>query len=174
MFESSQRVEWQLLLNALKLKEASESCPRCGCFWREHDHEKCCGVGTKEDNLWVTHEHYYPEVMELLKMIVESSKSQTRQPCLVCSDVAPHEWLECLRIVQYSPLMLLDCDINVRPPMDPEEVARLQWEPLLTVEEDEEGKPIVKSQMPQCCFFNHANPAHFPLECTHAWEDWEI
>ena len=36
------------------------------------------------------------------------------------------------------------------------------------------GNPVVKSRMPPCRFCNGAQPAHFPLECTQAWEGWEI
>ena len=154
--------------------EAVEPCPKCGCFWREHDQERCCGVGTKKDNLWVTHGHYYPEVMEILKRIVEDSRSEEQQPCPLCSDDALHDWLECLRMARYKPFMLLDCDVVVRPPMGPEEVAWLQWDSLLWVEDDTNGKPTVKSHMPQCQFCNCAQPVRFPLECTQAWEGWEI
>ena len=118
MFEASRRVEWQLLLNSAKLKEANEPCSKCRCFWKGHDQEKCRGVGTKDDNLLVIHGHYYLEVIDLLKKIVEDSKSNTQEPCPVCSTLVSHEWLECLKIAQYNPLTLLDCDINVRPRRD--------------------------------------------------------
>ena len=148
MFEASRREEWQLLLKNLKLNEAIEPCPKCGCFWREQNQAKCRGVGTKEDNLWVTHGHYYPEVMEILKMIIEDSKSEVRKPCPLCSNEALHKWLECLRMAQYQPFMLLDCDVIMRLPMGPEEVTWLQQDPLLIVENGVDGKPIVKSRMP--------------------------
>ena len=128
-FKVSRRVEWQLLLNSVKLKEAREPCPMCGCFWKGHNQEKCRGVETKDDNLWVIHQHYYPQVMELLKRIVEDSKSEMQKPCPVCSSLVLHEWLECLRIVQYKPLTLLNCDIIVRPPLGLEEITRLQQNP---------------------------------------------
>ena len=39
MFESSQRIEWQLMLWGLSLTEAKEPCPKHGCFWSRHDME---------------------------------------------------------------------------------------------------------------------------------------
>ena len=98
MYEVSQRVEWQLLLRGLRLTEATEPCPKCGCFWREHDQTTCPGVGTKDDNLWVTHEHYYPEVIKILKEITENSVTEDMQLCPLCFNETPHDWLECLRM----------------------------------------------------------------------------
>ena len=173
-FEVNRRVEWQLLLNSAKLKEAWEPYSKCGCFWKEHDQEKCKGVGKEEDNLWVTHGHYYLQVTDFLKRIVKGSKSKVQKPCLVCDMLVSHEWLERLRVAEYKPLIFLDCDIIMRPPMGPKEIIRLQEDLLLWIEEDKNGNPVVKSHMPLCCFCNRINPTHFPLECTHDWEDWEI
>ena len=36
-----------------------------------------------------------------------------------------------------------------------------------------DGKPIVKSHLPLCCFCNRMNKAHFPLECAQVWEEWK-
>ena len=94
-------------------------------------------------------------------------------PCPVCDDEANHDWLECIRMARYELLELLDCKIALWPPMGPEEVLRLRREPLLWVEDDADGKPIVKSCLPPCHFCNHTNPAHFPLECAQVWEEWE-
>ena len=58
--------------------------------------------------------------------------------------------------------------------MGPEVIQRLWQDPLLWLEEGGEGKPIVKSCMPSCQFCNSVSPTHFPLKCTHAWENWEI
>ena len=170
MFEASQRIEWQLWLRDLKLTEATELCPNCRCFWREHDQDKCHGVGTKEDNLWVTPEHYYPAVMEVFKRIIEDSGNENPQPL----EEVSHDRLECLPMAQYHPLELLDCEVILRPSLGPEEVIQLQREPLLQVEEDTEGKLVVKSRIPQCRFCNRAHPVHFPMECPQAWEGWEI
>lgn len=117
----------------------------------------------KEYNLWVIHGHYH-----LLKSIVKDSKSKIPKPCPVCDVRVTHEWLECLRIAQYKPLVLLDCEVLVWPPMGLEEIGRLRQNPLLWVEEDKEGKLVVKSRMPLCHFCNRVSPAHFPLECIHA------
>ena len=108
MFESSRRVEWQLLLRSLRLTEADEPCPKCGCFWRGHDVTTCHGVGTKKDNLWVIHEHFYPEILRILKEIVDTCETTDNPPCPVCDDEAAHDWLECVRMAQYVPLELLD------------------------------------------------------------------
>ena len=53
--------------------------------------------------------------------------------------------------------------------MGPEEVIQLQGDPLLWIEDDADGKPIVRSHSP-CHFCNRTSPAHFPLECTQVWE----
>ena len=111
--------------------------------------------------------------MELLRKIVEESKSTILKPCPVCSTLASHELMECLRQAKYQHLVLLDCNISVHPLLGPEEFTRLQQDPLLTVEEDESGRAVVKSRIPQCCFCNRTNPTHFPPECTHVWETWE-
>ena len=121
-FEASWRVEWQLLLRGLRLSEAKEPCAKCGCFWRGHDKVKCRGVGTREDNLWVVHEHFYPELLWILKEIVNTRGAGDNTPCPLCDDHTPHDWLECVRTVQYMPLELLDCEIVMRPPMGPAEV----------------------------------------------------
>ena len=173
-FKANRRIEWQLKLRSLRLTEATELCPNCRCFWKEHDQEKCQGVGTKEDNLWVTHKHYYQAVMEILKRIIADSGSKDPQPCHLCSDEALHDGLECLRMAQYQPLELLDCEVVARPPMGQEEVIRLQQNSLLWIEEDTEGRLVVKSRIPRCCFCNRAHPTHFPMECPQAWEDWDI
>ena len=39
MFESSRRIEWQLMLWGLSLTEAKEPCLKRGCFWSRHDME---------------------------------------------------------------------------------------------------------------------------------------
>ena len=57
--------------------------------------------------------------------------------------------------------------------MGPEEVIQLQGDPLLWIEDDAGGKPIVKSRIPPCHFCNRVSPAHFPFECTQVWEEWE-
>ena len=57
--------------------------------------------------------------------------------------------------------------------MGPGEILRLRQEPLLWVEDGEDGKFEVKSQLPLCRFCNHVSPAHFPLECTQVLEEWE-
>ena len=101
MFESSQQVEWQLQLRGLRLKEAAEPCPKCGCFWRDHDPVTCSGVGTRDNNLWVIHEHFYPEVFRILKEITEIRGTKGNPPCPLCDDEAPHDWLECMRMAQY-------------------------------------------------------------------------
>ena len=98
MFESSRRVEWQLLLRGLRLTEAEEPCSKCGCFWRDHDPVTCHGVGTREDNLWVVHEHFYPQILRILKEIVATCGAADNPPCPVCDDEANHDWLECLRM----------------------------------------------------------------------------
>ena len=41
------------------------------------------------------------------------------------------------------------------------------------MEDDADGKPIVRSRLPPCRFCNRTNPAHFPLECTQVWDEWE-
>ena len=76
MFESSRRVEWQLMLRGLRLIEAEEPCPKCGWFWKDHNPTTCWGVGTREDNLWVIHEHFYPEILRILKEIVQNCGAQ--------------------------------------------------------------------------------------------------
>ena len=174
MFESSRRIEWQLLLRGLRLTEAEEPCPKCGCFWRGHDMTQCHGVGTREDNLWVTHEHFYPEVLRILKEIVSTRGTAGNPPCPLCDDEDPHDWLECMRMVRYSLLELLDCEVAMRPPMGPSEVIWLQANPLLWIEDNVDGNPIVKSHIPPCRFCKQLSPAHFPLECAQVWEEWEI
>ena len=91
----------------------------------------CHGVGTRDDNLWVTHEHFYPEVLTILKEIIENSGAGGNQLCPLCSDKMSHYWLECVRMARYRPLKLLDCEVVMRQPMGPEEVIRLQGDPLL-------------------------------------------
>ena len=174
MFESNRRVEWQLLLRSLRLTEAEELCPKCGCFWRGHDQTQCRGVGTWENNLWVTHEHFYPEVLRILREIVDTRGTVCNPPCPLCDDEDPHDWLECMRMVQYSPLELLDCKVIMRPPMDLSEVIRLQENPLLWIEDNVDGNSVVKSRTPPCCFCNRLSPAHFPIKCAQVWEEWEI
>ena len=174
MYKLCRRVEWQLLLRGLRLTETMEPCPKCGCFWREHDHVACCGVGTRDNNLWVTHEHFYPEVLRILREIMENLGTGGNQLCPLCSDEMSHDWLECVRMARYRLLKLLDCEVVMRPPMGPEEVIRLQRNPLLWIEDDTDGKPIVRNCIPQCHFCNRVNLAHFPLECTQIWEEWEI
>ena len=98
MYELSQRVEWQLMLRGLKLTEAKEPCPKCGCFWREHDPATCHGVGTRDDNLWVTHEHFYPEILRILKEIIKNRGTGGNPQCPLCDDEMPHDWLECVRM----------------------------------------------------------------------------
>ena len=61
----------------------------------------------------------------------------------------------------------------MRRPMGPEEVIRLRGDPLLWIEDDADGKPIVKSRIPPCRFCNRVSPTHFPLECAQVWEEWE-
>ena len=153
--------------------EAKEPCPKCGCFWREHDPAKCHGVGTRNDNLWVTHEHFYPEVLRILKEIIETRGAAGNPPCPLCDDEVSDDWLECVRMAQYQPLELLDCEAVMRQPMGPEEVIRLWDDPLLWIEDDADGKPIVRSRIPPCRFCNRTSPKHFPLECTQVWEEWE-
>ena len=46
-FEESRRVEWQLLLNSVKLKEAQEPCPKCGCFLEMTQPRKMQGSGNQ-------------------------------------------------------------------------------------------------------------------------------
>ena len=99
------------------MTEAKEPCSKCGCYWRDHDPATCCGVGTREDNLWVMHEHFYPEILRILKEIVATRGA--------ADDEANHDWLECVRMALYELLELLDCKIALRPPMGPEEVLRL-------------------------------------------------
>ena len=89
------------MLSGLKLTEAEEPCPKCGCFWKEHKPATCRGVGTRDDNLWFTHEHFYPEVLTILKGIVENSGAVGKQPCPLCADKVDHDWLECVRTAQY-------------------------------------------------------------------------
>ena len=105
--------------------EAEEPCPKCGCFWRDHNPATCHGVGTREDNLWVVHEHFYPEVLRILKEIVATRGAADNPPCPVCDDEVNHDWLECVRMARYEPLELLDCEIALQPLMGLEEVLRL-------------------------------------------------
>ena len=135
---------------------------------------QCRGVGTQEDNLWVIHEHFYPEVLRILKEIVHTRETVGNPPCPLCDDEDPHNWLECVRMAQYNPLEMLDCEVVMRPPMGPSEVIRLQANPLLWLEDDADGNPVVKSRIPPCCFCNRLSPIHFPLECAQVWEEWEI
>ena len=173
MFESSRRIEWRLLLRGLRLVEAEEPCPKCSCFWRDHNPATCRGVGTREDNLWVVHEHCYPEILRILKEIVQTRGAADNPPCPVCDDETDHDWLECVRMARYTRLELLDCEVALRPPMGSEEVLRLRQEPLLWVEDGADGRPEVRSQLPPCHFCNHMCPTHFPLECAQVWEEWE-
>ena len=131
MFESSRRIEWQLILRGLSLTEAEEPCPKCGCFWSGHDLERYHGVGTQEDNLWVMHEHFYPEVLRILKEIVNTRETAGNPMCPLCDDKDPHNWLKCVTMMQYNLLELLDCEVVMRPLMGPSEIIRLQANPLL-------------------------------------------
>ena len=163
MFESSRRVEWQLLSSGLRLTEAEESCPKCGCFWRDHDPATCHGVGTREDNLWAMHKHYYPEILRILKEIVATHGAADNPPCPICDDEANHDWLKCVRMAQYEPLELLDCEIALRPPMGPGKVLRLRQEPLLWVEDDVDGKPIVKKSSSPVSLLQLYESSTFPF-----------
>ena len=60
------------------------------------------------------------------------------------------------------------------PPLGPLEVLQLRTDPLLWLEDDADGNPVVRSRIPPCRFCNRVNPKHFPLECTQTWEGWEI
>ena len=73
-------------------------------------------------------------------------------PCPLCDDEEPHDWLECMSMAQYRLLELLDCEVVMRRPMGPEEVIRLRGDPLLWIEDDADGKPIVKSHIPRAVF----------------------
>ena len=174
MFESSRRIDWHLVLQSLPLSAAEEPCLKCGCFWRGHDQEQCHGVGSRENNLWVVHEHYYLELLRLLKEIVQMRGTEGDPPCPLCDDKDPYDWLECVRMAHYDPLELLDCEVTMRPPLGPLEVPQLRTDPLLWLEDDADGNPVVKSRIPPCRFCNRVNPEHFPLECTQTWEEWEI
>ena len=173
MFKSSRRIEWQLQLRALRLIEVEEPCPKCGCFWKNHDLATCQGVRTREDNLWVVHECFYPEIVRVLKEIARNCGAAGNPPCPICDDEVSHDWLECMRMARYAPLELLDCEVALRPPMGPEEVLRLRRKPLLWVEDGADERPEVRSRLPLCHFCNRARPAHFPLECAQVWEEWE-
>ena len=94
-------------------------------FLKDHDPATCRGVGTREDNLWVMREHFYPEILRILKEIVETRGAAGNPPCPVCDDEANHDWLKCIRMARYKPLELLDCKIALWPPMGLEEVLRL-------------------------------------------------
>ena len=116
MFKSSRRIEWHLTLRSLCLTEAEEPCPKCECFLRGHEQVQCRGVGTWEDNFWVIHEHFYPEILRILREIVQTREIEGNLPCPLCDDKDPHDWLECVRMAQYNPLELLDCEVAIRPP----------------------------------------------------------
>ena len=47
--------------------------------------------------------------------------------------------------------------------MGPTEVTRLQTDPLLWIEDDADGNPVVKSRIPPCRFCNRLSPHTFPL-----------
>ena len=174
MFESSQRINWHLALRSLRLSEAEEPCPKCRCFWRGHDQEQCRGVGTCEDNLWVVHGHYHLELLGILKEIVQTREAKDNPPCPLCNDKDSHDWLECVRMAHYNPLELLDCEVTMRPPLVPLEIPQLRTDPLLWLEDDADGNPVVRSHIPSCRFCNWVNAMHFPLECTQAWGELEI
>ena len=120
------------------------------------------------------HEHFYPEVLRILKEIVDTRETAGNPPCPLCDSEDTHNWLQCMRMVQYSPLELLDCEVVMRPPMGPSEIIRLHANPLLWIEDDVNGNPVVKSCIPQCRFCNRVSPTHFPLECAQVWDEWEI
>ena len=50
----------------------------------------------------------------------------------------------------------------------------LQTDPLLWIEDDADGNPVVKSRIPPCRFCNQSSPTHFPLECAQVWDEWEM
>ena len=89
------------MLRGLRLKEGAGPCPKCGCFWRDHDPANCRGVGTRDDNLWVIHEHFYLEVLRILKEIIETRGTAGNLPCPLYDDEEPHDWLEYMRMAQY-------------------------------------------------------------------------